>query len=168
VGAYFGKYEIKIKKHLLILGYALIPSLIFFYCVLSSQESVLKYIEYSYLSVVLQGMLLFLFFIKLELKSKIINYLGSLVYGGYIIHVLFISILQKVFPFTTFFNSNYYPIIDLLFIFFVLVASFLMEIIRFHLFRFLEPKFVTSIGIIRHKINKFEKAKAYFVFNRKI
>lgn len=154
IGAYFGRYGMNIKKQIALLIYITIPISIFMYCAFNSYASVLKYVELAYPFVILQGVCLFLFFVQLEFNSKIINYFGSLVYGSYIIHVFYIAFLQKFLPFTTFFASKYYFLIDLSFILIVVVASFITEIVRINLYKILMPVISSVVSMIRFKFNK--------------
>lgn len=159
-GAYFGKHEIKIKKKTSLLGFITIPLFIFLYCVFYSKKTTLSYAEISSIFIVLQGIFLFLFFIKLEINNKFINNMGGLVYGGYIIHVFFISFLQKFLPFTTFYNDRYYFLIDLFFIFLVVGLSLMTEFIRMRAYVILKPFFVSAINSICKKINNVSMAES--------
>jgi surface polysaccharide O-acyltransferase-like enzyme len=129
-GAYFGKYDFNISKSFLFIGYFLIPVIIFMIGIKGLNGKVFPYVELSNLLIVIQGVILFLFFTKLNFESKLINSLGRLVYGSYIIHVLFISIVQLFLPFTDFIRNDLYPFIDVTFILLVMIFSFLTEMLR--------------------------------------
>lgn len=153
VGAYIGKYEIKFKKYIYLLGFMVIPVLTYSYCVLYG-KSILNYIELSSLFILLQGIFLFLFFIKLELNSKLVNYIGGLVYGGYIVHVLFISFLQRLFPLAAYYNTKYYFLIDWIFILLVVVLSIIAESIRLYLHKILISIFACLVNKISYTPKK--------------
>ncbi|MDO8241157.1 MAG: acyltransferase family protein [Candidatus Moranbacteria bacterium] len=154
VGAYFGKYEIKVKKQFFLLGYMIIPISIFVYCIFNSSKTTLNYVELSSLFIVIQGIFLFLFFYRLKFNSEIINYIGGLVYGGYIIHVFFITFLQKFLPYTIFFGSKYYFLIDLSFIFLVAIVALAVEALRVKLYFILTPFILNIADILRFKFKK--------------
>lgn len=139
VGAYFGKYKIKLNRWLSLLFYSSIPVAVLV-CSLYSNTTVIKYIGFTNFFVIAQGIFLFLFFTQLDFKSIRVNYLGGLVYGAYINHVIFISYLQKFLPFTTFLGHRYYPIVDVAFVAFVAFVSLMVEASRLYLFNHIIPK----------------------------
>ena len=126
-GIIVGNYDIKFKKK-----YSLIVYL------LSILSNILIYINFGEILTFItsttqifncvSAISLFMFFKDINIKSsKFINWIGSLTFGGYIIHVFFISYLQKIFPYLLNVKKTNYFIYDLLFILFVAAVSLITE-----------------------------------------
>lgn len=134
IGYGIGKYNIKVKKIYLFLIFCF--SLLIEYLLFLNHNPMGSVINLS-ISVdtmqifnVINGLCLFLFFKDLSFNSKAVNFLGKLVYGSYLIHIIFIYYGQNIFPYLSYVDSRFYFVYDMLFICFVMLCSFVVEFIR--------------------------------------
>ncbi len=131
VGAYIGKYGIKLNRYIAILGYLAFVTAIYSYAYKSKLKLVeIPFLNYSDLTCILMAICLFTFFVKLNFSNKFINFIGDKTYGAYIIHVIYLSLLQKHFTLFKYFQINNYFLYDIAYIFIIFTLSILTETAR--------------------------------------
>ena len=132
-GYYINKYDVKVNKKLCIFILFIIYVLYsFFFRVISHQEEKLffDFMNTNNLFNKLLGVFWLLLFKDINIKSKLINSISSLTYGGYICHVIFITILMKYIDLYQYFNHKYYVLIMGVIIILVALLSLLLEWLR--------------------------------------
>ncbi|OCT11123.1 hypothetical protein A8709_05390 [Paenibacillus pectinilyticus] len=137
IGAYLNKYGFKFNKYYAVTLYILIVACITFIAYLNQLKlSDLRIMDYSNIVFILLSILLFIFFIQINIENKIINYIGKLTFGAYIIHVYYITVLQKNLPFVAMLKKPNYFLYDISYILMVFVFSIFTESVRYHLGKF--------------------------------
>lgn len=134
-GYYINKYDFKISnKSAYILIYVvtfIINYLIFF--------KINKYGEpFTFVTIannfnifnIIQSITIFLFFKELNIKKLNIYTVSKYSYGAYLIHTFWIFYIQKYYPFLSYVKESNYYLYDLFFVFLVVVASLLTEVLR--------------------------------------
>ena len=140
LGGYIAKHGTIVPKYLSVISFCILIMLTTIK-ILSIKEVEAQLImfnqivEYNSIWTILGTILIFNYFIQLNIKCKLIGFIGSMTYGAYIVHVFYICLLQYFIPFLNYTKSQYYFVYDLVFIFAVFVCSILTEALRKKIFR---------------------------------
>ena len=118
IGYYIKKYDIKINTVLNIF-LLIICYIIYVYM----YKFTISYINYNVnlltnnnILCIAIAILFLLLFSKLKIKSSIIDKIGNLTYGAYIIHTFFITMITVVFNYLLYFSNKFYFLIIICFI----------------------------------------------------
>jgi surface polysaccharide O-acyltransferase-like enzyme len=155
IGAYFSRYGLNFNKYYAISLYLLIVvSITCFGYMKQYKLTDLRIMDdYSNIIFILLSLLFFMFFLLLNFESKLINHIGQLTFGAYIIHVYYITTLQKYLPLNAMLKKPTYFLYDISFVLLVFAFSILTESVRHHFAKYCY-KFLMKLTSYQVQIRK--------------